>query len=171
MKSLQGDIIPLSHAFLQICIDDGEVAVAHVMEYIPAWTADTLNYKSSLKIDETSAQSLFDKLEQIHTCGVTHQGINLYNILIQPVEPLRFIFIDFGKAEEADESLKSKDKSNLAHLLARLKLRYTTLSTIFDEEDLAGIRKVPPPKSTVDVAELWRTTKPHFNWSAEPVWD
>ncbi|TDL19040.1 hypothetical protein BD410DRAFT_806139 [Rickenella mellea] len=142
MKSLQGREVPWSYGFYKFKLPHGEIAIGHVMEYIPAPTCALLLEQisstglASRRVDvEVSGEksspfsciqikSMAMAIYQIHNCNVAHRDVDVRHMLIADwVEFTGVVFLDFTWAGAVDPESVKRDAQRVIKILKKFNVQ------------------------------------------------
>ncbi|KAH9943629.1 hypothetical protein B0H21DRAFT_748274, partial [Amylocystis lapponica] len=127
MRSIQGKTIPWSYGFYKFRLPHGELAIAHVMEYIEGQPLNAIPFKYLTREQAwRMLDCLVSSLFLIHRCGVAHYDIKMANYIVPhrgeefleedvggTESTLRLgppiVYIDFNFAKIADDASVTRD--------------------------------------------------------------
>ncbi|KAL6302957.1 hypothetical protein BKA93DRAFT_374147 [Sparassis latifolia] len=104
MMSLQGREVPWSYGFFKVRLPHGELAYAHVMEFVDGKAGGLTRLRNCTGQDLwTVMDAMSSCLYAVIKCGVVQKDVTCENIIIRPGAAQPVVFVDFA----AMQSLRS----------------------------------------------------------------
>ncbi|GBE84035.1 hypothetical protein SCP_0600120 [Sparassis crispa] len=141
MQSLQGGEIPWSYGIFKLRLGHGELAFAHVMEFVNGRSCTQISVSDSPQAQVWAlASSMASALYKTIQCGVRHGDVRSSNIIIRQDAAHPVIFLDFAFAQPILPDRFSGDLNGLVFTLQAIGMAIPEIKAWFED----GIQRQAP---------------------------